>query len=165
MISPSYLFRREEQSRIVSPDSPSVADDYVVKPFDPGELAARIHAVLRRCGPPPTNVPEALSRACFGPFELDFTTRTFLRDAQRIVLRDSEFALLRVFVKNPFKVLTRELLHDLLHHGEVPFRDRGLDVPIWRLRRIIETDPSNPHFIQTVRRKGFVFMPEGGNTR
>ncbi|VXC91113.1 Transcriptional regulatory protein OmpR [Burkholderia sp. 8Y] len=136
------------------------ADDYLVKPFDPGELLARIHAVLRRRGPAQTSAPEARARFRFGPFELDFTTRILSRDGTDIALRDSEFALLKIFVNNPYKVLPRVLIHDLVHRDEVTFQDRGLDVPIWRLRRIIESNPSSPKYIQTLRGKGFVFVPD-----
>ena len=136
------------------------ADDYLTKPFDPRELLARIHTVLRRRGPATTSAPEARKRFSFGPFELDFTTRTLLRDGNRLALRDSEFALLKIFVNNPYKVLSRVLIHDLVHRDDLAFRDRSLDVPIWRLRRVIEDDPSNPRYVQTVRGKGYVFVPD-----
>jgi two-component system, OmpR family, phosphate regulon response regulator OmpR len=136
------------------------ADDYIPKPFDPRELLARIHTVLRRRGPASTSAPEARDRFRFGPFELDFATRALLRDGARLPLRDSEFALLKIFVNHPYKVLSRVLIHDLVHHDELAFRDRSLDVPIWRLRRIIEDDPSNPCYVQTVRGKGYVFVPD-----
>ncbi|MDR5855252.1 response regulator [Caballeronia sp. LZ062] len=136
------------------------ADDYLVKPFDPGELLARIEAVLRRRGPAQTSAPEVRARFCFGPFELDFATRMLSREGRQISLRDSEFALLKVFVNHPYKVLPRVLIHDLVHRDAVSFQDRGLDVPIWRLRRIIESDPSSPKYIQTLRGKGFVFVPD-----
>jgi two-component system phosphate regulon response regulator OmpR len=140
------------------------ADDYLTKPFDPRELLARIHTVLRRRGPATTSAPEARKRFSFGPFELDFTTRTLLRDGNRLALRDSEFALLKIFVNNPYKVLSRVLIHDLVHRDDLAFRDRSLDVPIWRLRRVIEDDPSNPCYVQTVRGKGYVFVPDAEGT-
>jgi two-component system, OmpR family, phosphate regulon response regulator OmpR len=136
------------------------ADDYITKPFDPRELLARIHTVLRRRGPATPSAPEARERFRFGPFELDFATRALTRDGQRVTLRDSEFALLKIFIKHPYKVLSRVLIHDLVHRDDLAFRDRSLDVPIWRLRRVIEEDPSNPCYIQTVRGKGYVFVPD-----
>lgn len=137
----------------------SGADDYLSKPFDPGELLARIEAVLRRRASAPSR-PERAPRERFGRFEVDFVTRSLLCDGERIALRDSEFALLKVFIKHPYKVLSRVLIHDLVHRDDLAFRDRGLDVPIWRLRRLIEDDPSHPRHVQTVRGQGYVFVPD-----
>ena len=135
------------------------ADDYVAKPFDVQELLLRIQTVLRRRGAVQPGAPEQRERSRFGPFELDFTTRTLLRDGHCTPLRDSEFALLKGFTRHPYRVLSRVLIHDLLHADGLAFRDRSLDVPIWRLRRLIEEDPSQPRFVQTVRGKRYVFVP------
>ncbi|MGH8781914.1 response regulator [Paraburkholderia sp.] len=140
------------------------ADDYITKPYDPRELLVRIHAVLRRRGPATPSAPEARERFRFGPFELDYATRTLLRDGACVTLRDSEFALLKIFSTQPYKVLSRALIHDLVHRDDLAFRDRSLDVPIWRLRRVIEDDPSNPRYVQTVRSKGYVFVPDASAT-
>ena len=137
----------------------SGADDYLAKPFDPNELLARIEAVLRRRESAPSR-PEPCARERFGRFEVDFMTRTLISDGKHISLRDSEFALLKVFVRHPYKVLSRVLIHDLVHQDDLAFRDRGLDVPIWRLRRVIEDDPSMPRHVQTVRGQGYVFVPD-----
>jgi two-component system, OmpR family, phosphate regulon response regulator OmpR len=135
------------------------ADDYLAKPFDPRELLARIETVLRRRAVAPSR-PERTARERIGRFELDFVTRSLMHGEERIALRDSEFALLKIFIKHPYKVLSRVLIHDLLRGGDIEFRDRGLDVPIWRLRRLIEDDPSNPRHVQTVRGQGYVFVPD-----
>jgi len=137
----------------------SGADDYLAKPFDPRELLARIEAVLRRRASAPSR-SEPAPRERFGRFEVDFVTRSLSSGGERIALRDSEFALLKVFIKHPYKVLSRVLIHDLVHRDDLPFRDRGLDVPIWRLRRLIEDDPSHPRHVQTVRGQGYVFVPD-----
>ncbi|MDR5754527.1 MULTISPECIES: response regulator [unclassified Caballeronia] len=135
------------------------ADDYLAKPFDPRELLARIETVLRRRAPVASK-PEPRARERFGRFEVDFVTRSLMSGDERMPLRDSEFALLKVFIRHPYKVLSRVLIHDLVHSDDLAFRDRGLDVPIWRLRRIVEDDPSNPRHIQTVRGQGYVFVPD-----
>jgi two-component system, OmpR family, phosphate regulon response regulator OmpR len=137
----------------------SGADDYLAKPFDPRELLARIETVLRRRASAPSR-PERAPRERFGRFEVDFVTRSLVHGSERVALRDSEFALLKIFIKHPYKVLSRVLIHDLLRGDDLAFRDRGLDVPIWRLRRIIEDDPSNPRHVQTVRGQGYVFVPD-----
>lgn len=136
------------------------ADDYLSKPFDPRELAARIETVLRRRAPESTGRTEARERERFGRFELDFVSRALISGAERVALRDSEFALLKVLVRHPYKVLSRVLIHDLVHRDEMAFSDRSLDVPIWRLRRIIEEDPASPRHVQTVRGEGYVFIPD-----
>ena len=136
------------------------ADDYLAKPFDPRELFARVETVLRRREPAATSKPEARARQRFGRFELDFVTRALITDDERMPLRDSEFALLKVFIKHPYKVLSRVLIHDLVHRDDIAFRERSLDVPIWRLRRLIEDDPSHPRHVQTVRGQGYVFVPD-----
>jgi two-component system phosphate regulon response regulator OmpR len=136
------------------------AGDYLAKPFDPRELFARIETVLRRREPAATSKPEARARQRFGRFELDFVTRALITDDERMPLRDSEFALLKVFIKHPYKVLSRVLIHDLVHRDDIAFRERSLDVPIWRLRRLIEDDPSHPRHVQTVRGQGYVFVPD-----
>ncbi|RDV00957.1 response regulator [Trinickia dinghuensis] len=136
------------------------ADDYLPKPFDPDELLARIEAVLRRRGPALASAPDTRAQLRFGPFALDFGARVLFRDGEALPLRNSEFGLLKIFANHPYKVLSRVRMHDLMHRDEVAFHDRSLDVPIWRLRRTIEIDPSRPRYIQTVRGKGYVFVPD-----
>jgi two-component system, OmpR family, phosphate regulon response regulator OmpR len=136
------------------------ADDYLTKPCDSRELLARINAVLRRRGRVPSAAPEQRETFSFGPYTLDFTTRTLVREGARMELRDGEYALLKVFSAHPLTVLSRARLHDLLHGGDYVFRDRSLDVSAWRLRRVIESDPSNPRYVQTVRGKGYIFVPD-----
>ncbi|AIO59098.1 hypothetical protein BO06_2280 [Burkholderia mallei] len=129
------------------------ADDYLGKPFNPRELLARAQAVLRRRrASPSAAAPEQREPYAFGRFVLDFQART---------LSSSEFALLKIFVNHALRTLTRERLLELLHGPEYDGTDRGIDVQVWRLRRILETDPSTPRFIQTVRGRGYVFVPNG----
>ncbi|MGI4813131.1 MAG: response regulator [Janthinobacterium lividum] len=138
------------------------ADDYLGKPFNPRELLARIQAVLRRRRSVPSSAPEQREPYVFGRFVLDFQARTLQRDAQSIPLSGGEFSLLRIFINHPMRTLTRERLLELLHGPEYDGTDRGIDVQVWRLRRLLELDPSMPRFIQTVRGRGYVFVPDGG---
>lgn len=138
------------------------ADDYLGKPFNPRELLARIQAVLRRRHVASSAAaPEQRAPFSFGCFRLDFQTRTLYRDNVPQMLSGSEFALLKIFINHPMRTLTRERLLELLHGPGYDGTDRGIDVQIWRLRRILETDPSTPHFVQTVRSRGYVFVPDG----
>jgi two-component system, OmpR family, phosphate regulon response regulator OmpR len=137
------------------------ADDYLGKPFNPRELLARVQAVLRRRRTVPSAAPEQREPFAFGRFVLDFETRTLNMDGKPLTLSGSEFALLKIFVNHPMRTLTRERLLELLHGPEYDGTDRGIDVQVWRLRRILETDPSTPRFVQTVRGRGYVFVPNG----
>ena len=138
------------------------ADDYLGKPFNPRELLARVQAVLRRRKTlPSAAAPEQREPFSFGRFTLDFQSRTLHQEGKPLTLSGSEFALLKIFVNHPMRTLTRERLLELLHGPEYDGTDRGIDVQVWRLRRILETDPSVPRFIQTVRGRGYVFVPDG----
>ncbi|MEW6339578.1 MAG: response regulator [Paraburkholderia sp.] len=139
------------------------ADDYLGKPFNPRELLARVQAVLRRRHSLPTT-PIAESQSdvfTFGRFTLDFQSRTLNLDDRSLTLPPGEFALLMIFVNHPMHTLSRECLLELLHGLQYDGTDRGIDVQVWRLRRILETNPSAPRFIQTVRGRGYVFVPDG----
>jgi two-component system phosphate regulon response regulator OmpR len=137
------------------------ADDYLGKPFNPRELLARVQAVLRRRKTVPSAAPEQREPYAFGRFLLDFQARTLTQSGAAVPLSGSEFALLKIFVNHPMRTLTRERLLELLHGPEYDGTDRGIDVQVWRLRRILESDPSAPRFIQTVRGRGYVFVPDG----
>ncbi|CAM2192329.1 response regulator [Paraburkholderia sp. A1RI_3L] len=137
------------------------ADDYLPKPFDPRELVARIRTVLRRQSTVSPGAPEIRPSYRFGPFEVDFAARELRRNGERVPLRSSEFATLKIFVKNEMTVITRAQLNERLRGHSATYRDRSLDVSIWRLRRLIETDPSEPRYIQTVWGQGYIFVPQG----
>ncbi|MBN3568519.1 response regulator [Burkholderia cenocepacia] len=137
------------------------ADDYLGKPFMPQELLARIQAVLRRQGPPRTTAVREKPTPCrFGRFELDFSTRTLLREGTPVKLTGGEYALLEVLASHPMETLSRTRLIELLHGPGAEVTERGIDVPVWRLRRLIEDDPSNPRRLQTVRGIGYMFIPD-----
>ncbi len=139
------------------------ADDYLPKPFNPRELAARIQAVLRRQAPkPPPGAPQPNSASIkFGEFTVDLGTRTLLQNNEPLSLTSGEFALLKVLVTHPHEPLSREKLTELARGREYGPFDRGVDIQVSRLRRLIESDTSKPAFIQTVWGFGYVFIPEG----
>jgi two-component system, OmpR family, phosphate regulon response regulator OmpR len=137
------------------------ADDFIAKPFNPRELLARIQAVLRRRTAPAAAAPEQREPFSFGQFTLDFQSRTLNQQGRPLMLADSVFALLKIFVDHPMHALNRERLLEMLHGPEYDGTDRGVDVQVWRLRRILEADPSTPRFIQTVRGRGYIFVPDG----
>ena len=139
------------------------ADDYLPKPFNPRELAARIQAVLRRQAPAALpGAPEANGTIIeFGPFRLDLGTRTLTRDKETLPLTSGEFALLKVLASHAREPLSREKLTELARGREYGPFDRGIDIQISRLRRLIEADTSSPAYIQTVWGFGYVFIPEG----
>jgi two-component system, OmpR family, phosphate regulon response regulator OmpR len=139
------------------------ADDYLGKPFNPRELLARIHAVLRRR--PPSEAPGAPSLEAevvkFGPFEFDLGLRTLRKDGADMPLTTGEFAMLKALVRHPRQPLSREKLAQLARgRGFEPF-DRSLDVQVSRLRKLIEDDSASPRYLQTVWGIGYVFVPDG----
>jgi len=138
------------------------ADDYLPKPCNPRELAARIKAVLRRQPPALAAAPKPGGEEIrFGPFCLNLETRTLSKDGQAISLTSGEFALLRVFVENPFKPLSRDQLMVKARGREYDAFDRSIDVQVSRLRKQIEGKGAKGRYIQTVWGEGYVFVPTG----
>ncbi len=139
------------------------ADDYIGKPCDLRELAARVKSVLRRAAAPPAKVPSGDNRRlAIGSFVLDLDAHElFAEDGSPVSLTAMEFDLLAAFVEHPNRVLTRDQLLDLAHHRRWDPFDRSIDIRIARLRRKIEADPQKPQIIKTVRGAGYVFVPDG----
>lgn len=151
----------EEVDRIIGLEMG--ADDYLPKPFNPRELVARIHAVLRRRVPEeapgaPTEQGQVFQ---FGEFTLDLATRNLKKKGEHINLTTGEFSVLKVFARHVRQPLSREKLMELARGREYEVFDRSLDVQISRLRKLIEVDPTNPQYIQTVWGLGYVFIPDG----
>ncbi|MEZ5508137.1 MAG: two-component system response regulator OmpR [Gammaproteobacteria bacterium] len=138
------------------------ADDYLPKPFNPRELLARIKAVLRRqvkeLPGAPSQQEEVVS---FGPFMLDLSTRTLTKNGEAVSLTTGEFAVMKALVQHPREPLTRDKLMNLARGREWSAMERSIDVQVSRLRRLIEDDPSNARYIQTVWGVGYVFVPDG----
>lgn len=138
------------------------ADDYLAKPFNPRELLARVRAVLRRGNNGRGDAENEAARNVFrfGPFSLDMDSRSLSREGAEVPLTAAEFNLLRIFVEHPHRVLSRDVLMDMLKGYErMPF-DRSIDVRVTRLRRKIEDDPAAPAYIRTVWGEGYLFSPE-----
>jgi two-component system OmpR family response regulator len=147
----------EETDRIIGLELG--ADDYVPKPFNPRELLARIRAVLRRAG-------EAADRRIehggaqalrFGGWTLEPARRRLLNpEGVEVPLTGGEFDLLHALVERPNRVLTRDMLLDLLRGRQAGPFDRAIDVAISRLRRKLEDDGRHAQLIKTVRGGGYV---------
>lgn len=145
------------------------ADDYLAKPFNPRELVARIHAVLRRTGRAPGgNAGDAFGEPAadreeilsFASWTLDVGARRLTApDGTLVPLSAGEFGLLTAFLSHPQRVLSRDRLLDLAKGREAQPFDRSIDVQVGRLRRKIEQDPSEPQLIITVRGGGYMFAP------
>ena len=139
------------------------ADDYLSKPFNPRELLARIHAVLRRR--PPVEAPGSPSGdkavVRFGPFTFDMGARTLCRDTEELTLTTGEFSMLKALVRHARQPLSREKLALLARGRDFEPFDRSLDVQVSRLRKLIEVDAAVPRYIQTVWGVGYVFIPDG----
>src|SRR5213079_924581 len=153
--------RGEDVDRIVGLEVG--ADDYLPKPFNPRELLARIHAVLRRR--PAMEAPGApaldAQTVTFGPFVFDLALRRLTKDGEQIALTTGEFSMLKALVRHPRQPLSRDKLAQLARGREFEPFDRSLDVQISRLRKMIEPDPAQPRYIQTVWGVGYVFVPDG----
>ena len=129
------------------------ADDYVTKPYRLRELVARIRAVLRRRQD--HDVAEGDDVIALGNIRLDIDARRCFVDDEEIKLRKKEFALLRLLLENPGRVLTREVLIDRVWGSDYVGDTKTLDVHIKRLRTLIEDEPKNPSHISTVRGVGY----------
>ena len=138
------------------------ADDYVVKPFEPRELVARVGAVLRRHDQliaAARNVDQ--SRARFGPWTFDVGNLTLTRDDGHVEnLTAAEAALLLMFARAPNRVLSREQLQADSDDGDDFPYERSIDVRISRLRKKIEVDPRKPQLIKTVYGAGYVLAKD-----
>ena len=152
--------RSEETDRIVGLEMG--ADDYVVKPFSPRELAARVKVILRRAaaGGARQHAPDSGSFA-FAGWVLKSGERALVdREGVSVPLSTGEYNLLHALVTRPRQVLTRDQLLDLTQGREAAAFDRAVDNQVSRLRKKIETDPKNPDIIKTVWGGGYTLAAE-----
>jgi two-component system phosphate regulon response regulator OmpR len=143
------------------------ADDYVVKPFEPRELLARVRSLLRRrqgmAGEPAQRPAACARRIRFGLCELDFEQRTLWGpDGVEVALTAGEFDLLSLFARSPNRPLHRDQIMEHAHNRPWDVFDRSIDLRVMRLRRKIERNPDKPEVIKTVRSVGYVFVPGDG---
>ena len=140
------------------------ADDYVVKPFDPRELVARIRSVMRRA----VRAPGAAETGAADQFHYTFDgwrldplrRRLTDRESAVVAISSAEFRLLVAFLDHPRQVLDRDRLLDMVQGREAHLFDRAIDNQISRLRRKIERDSRNPELIQTVWGGGYMLAAE-----
>jgi DNA-binding response OmpR family regulator len=131
------------------------ADDYMTKPFSPRELMARVQAALRR----PRMQAAASATYSFGECELDFAKMSARRAGKPVTFTSHEFKLLRYFVENAERVLSREeLLNEVWGYNSYP-TTRTVDNQILKLRQKLEPDAAEPHHLQTVYGAGYRFVP------
>lgn len=134
------------------------ADDYLPKTFSTRELLARLRAVIRRTVPAPVKVARIPKKITVGPLTLDANTRTVFLKGQELVLTPVEFDLLMGLALSRGKLKTRESLLEEFRERSYDAFDRSIDMHISSLRKKLDDDPKNPHFIKTVRAAGYILM-------
>jgi DNA-binding response OmpR family regulator len=135
------------------------ADDYLNKPFDPHELVARIHAILRRSKPgqPPISMAWKLAS---GALVLDRRARRIYLDESEVILTPKALLLLEYLMTHPDELVTRDRLLDVVWGWDYPVGTRAVDTRIAELRRALKDEPANPKFIDTVPGQGYRFIGE-----
>jgi DNA-binding response OmpR family regulator len=131
------------------------ADDYLPKPFEPRELVARIHSVLRR-----TKEIDKIRPQCFDRLEINFSRHIVKLDGDIVDLTTNEFAALALLAGNPGKVFNRDEILQELRGIDCDAFNRSVDITMSRLRQKLNDDPKNPTFIKTVWGTGYVFIGE-----
>ena len=136
------------------------ADDYITKPFDPRELAARVKNLVRRVQEGRAGAVAETRSFTLGAWTVDVEARRVLdTDGQDVVLTKSEFDLLQQFARLPGTVLTRSRLMQVISHREWNADDRTVDVLVGRLRRKLSAHSRPPGSITTVHGEGYMFVP------
>ncbi|MBS1158164.1 MAG: DNA-binding response regulator [Proteobacteria bacterium] len=132
------------------------ADDYILKPFEPRELVARVRSILRRREKDKKATSQPHEIAEFGDWRFNLGNNTLLASSgEEHLLSTSEAELLKVLVSNPNRILQRE---QLMGSRDLAPTDRSIDVRISRLRRKLEANPQGPAFIKTVYGAGYLFL-------
>ncbi|MBL8650840.1 MAG: response regulator [Sphingopyxis sp.] len=151
--------RAEDTERIIGLEIG--ADDYVVKPFNPRELVARIRTVLRRTQAGGRALDPGGTAFAFGPWVLREVERVLVDEAgEEVALSSGEYHLLHALVRHPRQVMSRDRLLDLVRGREADIFDRAIDNLISRLRKKIEVDPAHPQLVKTVWGGGYTLACE-----
>jgi len=146
--------RGEETDRIVGLELG--ADDYLVKPFSPKELVARVRAVLRRT----SGAAAGAETLRAGDVEIDLPKMRAKVDGHAVELTPTEFQLLATLVREPGRVFTRAQLLDALHGVTIETYERAIDAHVKNLRKKIEPEPGRPRYLLTVHGVGYRFRDE-----
>jgi DNA-binding response OmpR family regulator len=147
--------RGDEADRIVGLELG--ADDYVVKPFSPKELVARVRAILRRTSATEAGTAEVLRSA---DVEVDLRRMRVAVDGRNVELTPTEFHLLAALIREPGRVFTRSQLLDAVHGVAIESYERAIDAHVKNLRRKIEPTPGRPRYLLTVHGVGYRFADE-----
>jgi DNA-binding response OmpR family regulator len=141
------------------------ADDYLSKPFNPRELAARIHAVLRRASVAPANTAAAPSpdRTILGDLEVDSRARLVRHNGRPVPLTSLEFELMAAFAKSPGQVVPRDELGKRVLGNRFLPSDRKLDVHISNLRKKLGPSPDGSERIRSIRNIGYIYVLPGNS--
>jgi two-component system, OmpR family, phosphate regulon response regulator OmpR len=151
--------RTEEIDRVLGLEMG--ADDYLGKPFSPRELLARVRAVLRRSVTVPGVPAAGVPNVTLGNVVFHSATRQLVQaDGSAQALGTIEYALLVELVGNPRIPLSRERLLAVSHGNANTLLPRTVDVAVMRLRKLVERDPAEPRYLQTVRGHGYMFVPD-----
>jgi two-component system, OmpR family, response regulator len=133
------------------------ADDYIVKPFEPRELVARIQTILRRARGKREH-HKGQNEAEFMGWRLNYVLRHLVSPKELVIpLSNAEFRLLTVFIENPNRILTREFLLDSARGRDMDVFDRSIDILVSRVRQKLNDDSRTPTLIKTVRGEGYLF--------
>jgi DNA-binding response OmpR family regulator len=129
------------------------ADDYLSKPFEPRELVARIHTILRRAGSRPSD-----ARLQFGDLEIRVSERDAYLNGEALGLSTMEYELFYLFATNPQKKFDRDEIMSHLRGFDADVYSRSIDILVSRLRSKLKDDPKSPRYIKTVWGTGYVFV-------